>query len=175
MKNTKKFTFIIIFSIILIVILFLLYLRNENDIKMTSQGLDVKKYIGLNKYEYRSYKGKGVTIAIIDSGISLHRDFNKNRILKFEDFVNNIKSPYDDYGHGTFVAGIIGADGKYKGIAPKSNLIILKALDKNGEASTENLISALTWVIEYKDKYSIDIVNLSFGVTPLTNRKVIHY
>lgn len=53
----------------------------------------------------RGYKGEGVTIAIIDTGIAPHQDLTRpnNRIIGFKDFINKKSSPYDDNGHGTQV------------------------------------------------------------------------
>ncbi len=53
----------------------------------------------------KGYKGKGITIAVVDTGISPHQDLTKpnNRIVGFKDFVNKESSPYDDNGHGTQV------------------------------------------------------------------------
>ena len=85
--------------------------------------------------------GKNVSIAIIDTGVNLHLDFClcKKRILKFVDFINDKSTPYDDNGHGTFVASIacgsgLASGGKYKGFAHKANIVSLKALDKSGES-----------------------------------------
>ena len=54
-------------------------------------------------------------------------------MLGFVDFVHDRKEPYDDFGHGTHIAGIIAGDGrmsegKYKGYAPGCRLYILKIL-----------------------------------------------
>ena len=76
--------------------------------------------------------------------------------------------------HGTHVAGIIAGNGysskgKYVGIAPKTNIISLKALDENGGGSTSDIIAALSYCIENKERYNIKIVNLSLG-TPANNK-----
>ena len=51
------------------------------------------------------FEGEGVTIAIIDTGVSPHNDLIKprNRLVGFKDLVNNKESAYDDNGHGTHV------------------------------------------------------------------------
>ena len=53
----------------------------------------------------KGFEGKGITIAIIDTGVSPHNDLTKpkNRIIGFKDFINNKGTPYDDNGHGTHV------------------------------------------------------------------------
>ena len=77
------------------------------------------------------YFGQGQTICFIDTGIHPHLDFilPHNRIVKFVDFVNNQNKPYDDNGHGTFVAGIACGNGIFKnsisGFAPQAKIISL--------------------------------------------------
>ena len=80
--------------------------------------------------------GENVTVAVLDTGIYNHPDFGE-RIIKYKDFVNGKTAIYDDEGHGTHVTGILAGDGKmsngfFKGIAPKSDIVSLKVLDKRG-------------------------------------------
>ena len=119
------------------------------------------------------YLGENITVAVVDTGVSPHNDLvrNKNRIVDFKDFVNYRNSPYDDNGHGTHVAGIIAGDGyssrgKYTGIAPKANIVGIKALDKNGGGSSSDIIEALSYIIARKDELNIKILNLSLGTMP---------
>ncbi len=123
----------------------------------------------------KGFTGKNVTVAVIDTGLSPHADLMKpkNRIVGFKDFVNNKTKPYDDNGHGTHVAGIIASNGyssngKYAGIAPEANILAVKALDDTGSGSTSDIVSAIQWVVETKDKYNTKIINLSLG-SPATN------
>ena len=58
------------------------------------------------------YTGKGVTAAILDTGIALHPDF-EGRVDHFGDFLHRREKPYDDAGHGTHVAGILAAAERY--------------------------------------------------------------
>jgi serine protease AprX len=55
--------------------------------------------------------GSGVTVAVIDSGVRPQTDLPTSRIKAFVDFVNGRTTAYDDYGHGTHVAGIIAGSG----------------------------------------------------------------
>ncbi len=133
------------------------------------------KSIGCQIPFAEGYKGKGITIAVIDTGVSPHSDLTKpkNRIIGFKDFVNDKSRPYDDNGHGTHVAGIIASngyssDGKYAGVAPEANILAVKALDEDGSGNTSDIISAIQWVIETKDVYNTKILNLSLG-TPVTD------
>lgn len=118
--------------------------------------------------------GEDVTIAYIDTGISPHIDFTigKNRIIEFIDLVNSRRKPYDDNGHGTFVSGVGSGNGyasaqKYKGIAPKSKIVSIKALNEKGEASAIKILEAMQWIFDYGKKYDIKVVCMSFGSEPL--------
>ena len=72
--------------------------------------------------EQKILTGKGITVAVLDTGIFPHIDFD-NRIVAFRDLVYGRETPYDDNGHGTHVCGILGGSGrasggKYRGTAP---------------------------------------------------------
>lgn len=119
--------------------------------------------------EYLSYTGKGVGVAVLDTGIFPHMDF-RNRIHAFADFVANKSMPYDDNGHGTHVAGILAGDGtasmgKYKGVAPGCGLTALKVLDRFGNGSREQVLRAFRWILDHREQYRIRIVNISVGTT----------
>jgi serine protease AprX len=117
------------------------------------------------------YDGAGVGVAVIDSGITVwHDDLSGagggQRVFRFVDLVNDRVGEYDDYGHGTHVAGIVagnGADstGARTGIAPGAHLVVLKALDASGVGHISDVIAALDFVVAHKDVYNIRVVNLS--------------
>lgn len=165
---------------------FVVCFNTENIIKTASQSfvlyissvssvmalMDVsKKILGVDKCDY---SGEGATIAFIDTGINEHLDFclGRNRIIAFCDFVNGKTRAYDDNGHGTFVAGVgcgsgIVSNKKFSGIAYRSNIVSLKALDSSGEASAVTILEAMQWVLNNHIKYSIEVVCMSFGSEPL--------
>ena len=100
-----------------------------------------------------------IGVAVLDTGIYKHIDFG-NRIIAFKDFINNRAFPYDDSGHGTHVSGIIAGDGyashgRFKGIAPMSQIISVKVLDSNGNGNIENVIKFTSVVKTPKTIYNI--------------------
>jgi len=118
----------------------------------------------------RGLYGFGIGIAVLDSGIYPHPDFNSpdNRIRVFRDFVNYRETPYDDNGHGTHIAGIISGNGylskgRYMGMAPKSHLIILKILDHHGNGTAETVCRAIEWTVRHQARFHIRIMNISVG------------
>ncbi|MDD2217265.1 MAG: S8 family peptidase [Eubacteriales bacterium] len=115
--------------------------------------------------------GYGVTIAIIDTGISPHYDFLKPhcRLFAFKDVISNEVLPYDDDGHGTHVAGIAAGNGHscnghIKGTAPLANIVAVKALDETGSGTSSDILAAMQWISDNKERYNIRVLNLSFGV-----------
>lgn len=119
----------------------------------------ISRPAGLAELHAQGIQGQGTTIAVIDSGIAKHADL-KDRIKFFKDFSSKrTKSPIDPYGHGTHVAGIAAGDGDLiDGIAPKAELVGLRI------KSPLQAIKALEWAVENKDKYDIDVLNISLGV-----------
>jgi serine protease AprX len=115
--------------------------------------------------------GRGMSIAIIDSGVEPHADLPEWRIRKFVDFVDGRTTPYDDFGHGTHVAGIAagsgassgGLDDQVVGVAPEVDIVALKVLDSQGAGKTSDVIAALEWVAQNHTAYNIRVVNLSLG------------
>jgi len=126
--------------------------------------------------------GTGVGVAIIDSGVtSWHDDLGSDRVVHFADFVDFFPTPYDDYGHGTHVAGIVAgsgydSSGARRGIAPNASLVVLKVLDGEGNGYISNVIAALDYAVENRARFNIRVVNLSvaagvyesFNTDPLT-------
>ncbi|MCL2255964.1 MAG: S8 family peptidase [Firmicutes bacterium] len=129
----------------------------------------------LDAYYDKKNFGQGTTVAVIDTGIRPHVDFfmPKNRVI-FKDFVNGIKSPYDDNGHGTAVASIIASNGlttkkEFQGIVPRANIIALKAISNNGEGGAFKILEAMQWIYLNRKKHNIKVVCMSFGAEPITD------
>ena len=111
--------------------------------------------------------GSGVGVAIIDSGVSrAHDDLRGGRVVHFADFVDVRPQPHDGYGHGTHVAGIIAgsghdSNGARRGVAPGAHLVILRALDDDGDGYISNAIAALDYAVDHRADYNIRVINLS--------------
>ena len=137
------------------------------------------KTIGADQLWAAGITGKGVGVAVIDSGVSGDLADFKNAAGHSRITANVIADatatrPGDDVGHGTHVAGIIAgnsfnrdagdpARGAYVGIAPEANLITVKAADDNGDSTVLDVITALQFVVEHKDDLNIRVVNLSMS------------
>lgn len=138
--------------------------------RVSTQIYSAKKFLNLSQFNENKYFGNNITIAIIDTGLAPHLDFvfPKYRVVKFVDLINNKPKIYDDNGHGTFVASIcagsgIRNDGKFCGIAPLANLVIIKALDKNGETDSNKILDAMQFIYLHARELNIKVVCMSFG------------
>ncbi|WP_353853904.1 S8 family serine peptidase [Bacillus sp. Bos-x628] len=103
--------------------------------------------------------GKNIKVAVLDTGIFPHEDL---KIAGGKSFVNYTSSYKDDEGHGTHVAGTIGAlnnDYGTVGVASGVKLYAVKVLDKKGEGDLFSLLRGIDWAITNK----MDIINLSLG------------
>ena len=154
-------------------------LANFNHVNYITSSLKVQTQINVSK---NIIELKNVNVphnfctVVIDTGVGQILDLcvPNNKIVKFVDFVNNKKVPYDDNGHGTFVSSVLCgngtvSNGKYAGIDTMCNLIVIKALDGNGEAGVINILKAMQWVVDNKQKYNIKVVCMSFGSSTMEN------
>lgn len=114
--------------------------------------------------------GSAVVVAVIDSGIASTPDFD-NRIVGFYNFTNGVlpTAPFDDYGHGTHVAGLIASTGSlsagalYQGLGPQVRLIGMKVLDANGAGITSDVVRAIEFATLTGGLTGIQVINLSLG------------
>jgi serine protease AprX len=125
--------------------------------------------------------GAGVGVAIVDSGIATTSDLGSSRIIGWKDFVNKKKAPYDDAGHGTFVAGLIAGDGtaslpvdqggvadvQFRGVAPQADIIAIKVLDDTGQGRASSVMAGIVWAMAHRNQYNIRVLNLSIGSNPV--------
>src|SRR5690606_13777960 len=86
-----------------------------------------------------------ITVAILDTGIDLNHPDLKEHTITGYNFVDNSESTFDDHGHGTQIAGIIG--GKYTGVANGVKLMPVKVLNKEGFGKTEDFVKGILWAV----------------------------
>jgi serine protease AprX len=111
--------------------------------------------------------GKGVGIAVIDSGVAIMPEF-RGRIIASRDFTDDRGPGIDQNGHGTHVAGIIAAAGRNRfddteGVAPGANIISLKVLDAKGKGVAGDVIEAIDWAVANRKRFNIKVINMSLG------------
>jgi serine protease AprX len=116
--------------------------------------------------------GKGVAVAVLDSGISSTHQAVKGRVIASVDFTGG--DGVDRFGHGTHVAGIIAgqagrtADTQHlQGVAAGAYLVSLRVLGDDGSGTVSNVIEAIDWAIDHQKQYSIGVLNLSLGAPVL--------
>lgn len=121
------------------------------------------------KEHKRKYNGEGVGVAFIDTGINPHLDLSlPNRVAAFVDFEDGKTVPYDDNGHGTFVAGVCAgsglcSSGKICGSAPKCTVVSVKVMNADGEGGAFKVLEGMQWVLDNALKYNIKVCCMSFG------------
>src|ERR1700724_3226494 len=130
--------------------------------------------VGADTLQQAGVTGKGVTIAVLDSG--LWQDPSQNysrRLLASIDVLNGGAGPVkgDAYGHGTHVTsiaagGAMNVPGSYLSIAPQANLVAVRAFDGTGSGRYADVIAGLNWIVANRKKYKIRVLNLSFGAPP---------
>lgn len=143
-------------------------LSNNDQIREVAlqQGMTETDYwnmdlIGARYAWLEGFTGKGVNIAIIDTGIAPHSELTISGGTSTVDYTDEWT---DDHGHGTHVAGVIAGkrnDQGIAGVAPDANIYAVKALDQNGEGNLDDVLQAIDWSIAN----GMDIINLSLGMT----------
>jgi serine protease AprX len=116
---------------------------------------------------WSSATGRGVVVALMDTGIADHPDL-VDSVTARVDFVNDGATSLDPGGHGTFLAGLIAAHGRtFSGVAPDAKLVSLRVLDAQGRGTMHSVLAAFDWVLHNRSTYHVNVLNLSFG-TPQT-------
>jgi serine protease AprX len=151
--------------------------RAVNDSAQSSFGVtkarsDAPSLDGDGNGSTDGYSKDDLVAAVIDTGIHAgHLDLDEGKVLAFKDFVGGRTAPYDDNGHGTHVAATIAGDGDartdrlYKGVAPGAALVGVKVLAADGSGTMANVAAAIDWVVQNKEAYGIEAINLSLGAS----------
>lgn len=112
--------------------------------------------------------GRGMTVAVVDTGVDDSPDL-ASRVLHVDVSGNRIRTDsHDDYGHGTFVAGLIAGDGqssagRYQGAAPAARLLDVRVAADDGSTSLLTVLRGLQVVSASADALDIRVLNLSLS------------
>lgn len=123
-------------------------------------------YLGISSAWDSGFNGKGVKIAVIDSGLNLtNEDFAGASITPGYNVINNSNDVTDEMGHGTFICGLLAAarnNGKgIAGFCTDANIIPIKCFGASKETSASYLVESIYKAV---DDYHCDIINLSSGM-----------
>ena len=156
---------LVFFSVIILTSSVVLWQFLDSDEKVVLYLENSVPFVGADIPKINGIDGKGVTIAVIDTGVDFnHPDLygwgKDGKVIGGYNFVQEGELPMDNNGHGTQVAGVIAADGKIKGIAPKAKILAYKVSEDGNAVSSDLIIKAIEKAIEEK----ADIINISLGV-----------
>jgi subtilisin family serine protease len=148
----------------------------------TSHMAEAVPMVHADEVQAMGFTGRGVTVAVLDTGIDTdHPDF-AGRIVDQACFCVSAAgnccpggraeatgpgSAEDDNGHGTNVAGVVAGGGRVapRGFAPEATIVAIKVLDAGGGGSSSSILSALDYVL--KNRPEVRIVNMSLGLASL--------
>lgn len=122
--------------------------------------------VGMETAWDQGLTGKGVTVGIIDTGVhATHPDLIGSNMVSGYNYLDNNRSTDDSEGHGTFVAGIIGAKKNnhidIAGMAPEATIVTMKCFDGN-KSIVGDAVKAIRACV---DDYHCNVINMSFGAT----------
>lgn len=121
-------------------------------------------------------QGYGVVVAVIDTGCDFNHEDLRDNMLQGKNFVNPSEPPMDRAGHGTHVASTIAATNNglgMAGVAPKTKIMPVKALDDTGSGTLDKVADAIRWSADQ----NVDFITMSLGApaTAPMLQKAIEY
>ncbi|MBC2869015.1 S8 family peptidase [Streptomyces mexicanus] len=109
------------------------------------------------------YTGKGVKVAVLDTGVDTRHPDLKDQVIRSKNF-SSAADATDHFGHGTHVASIVAgtgakSGGRYKGVAPDAEILNGKVLDDSGSGDDSGILAGMEWAAAQ----GASVVNLSLG------------
>jgi serine protease AprX len=151
---------------------------------------NIAQVVGAHAAYQMGYTGKGVGVALIDTGVSRVPGLASGNVVNGPDLSfdsqNRATAHVDGFGHGTHLASIIaGRDvagkpasyvnpSRFNGIAPDANLVNVKVGASNGAVDVSQVIAAIDWVVEHRadERLNIRVINLSYGTDSIQDSMV---
>lgn len=134
------------------------YGLSPNDVQVCGWEIDQFKI----KNQWKLSTGKGVKVAVIDTGCDLYHDDIKNNLIQGINIIDPNKDPIDGNGHGTHVSSTIAAENNglgMVGVSPDSKIMPIKALNDDGNGNINNIINGIIWAVNN----GADIITMSLG------------
>ncbi len=139
--------------------------------------------IGADALHLHGITGKGITVAILDSGLwetdALAMNTNgKPRVLARYDAIEDRSGypAFDETGHGTHMTSVLAHSGavtkngrptgSFKGVAPDAGLVVVKAFNVDGQGDLLDIVRAVQFVVDQREELDIRVLNLSFSARP---------
>ena len=155
----------------------------EGDSDTAAKRTHVASLTGADALHWEGITGKGVGVAIIDTGIWTKGTQSRyllagahghpRFVIQYDATVDRVRKGRfhsDDNGHGSHVTSVIASsrykDSEFNGIAPDAHLVVIKAFDTDGRGTYLDVIRGLDWALKYKDILGIRVLNLSFSAKP---------
>ena len=144
-------------------------LEKNPDVEMVWPDLPVHTWldvsvplIGAPQVWAAGYTGKGVVVAVVDTGVDVNHPDLAGRVTLTKDFSG--EGFKDNHGHGTHVAGISAGNGtasggKYKGVAPEATIYAAKVLKGDGSGLMSDVMAGVEWAVQQHAQ----VINLSLG------------
>jgi serine protease AprX len=133
----------------------------------------VQQAIGADLLRSEGYTGKGVGVALIDTGVVPVQGLTSGNVVNGPDFSFESQSStlahLDGFGHGTHMAGIIagndGTSGGFTGVAPGATLLSVRVGMSDGAVDVSQVIAAIDWIVQHRNDpgLNIRVINLSYG------------
>src|SRR4051794_14254548 len=151
---------------------------------------NIAQVIGAQAAYAAGFTGKGVGVALIDTGVSPVAGLTSGNVVNGPDLSFDSQDPstahLDGFGHGTHLASIIaGRDvagtpasyldpSRFTGVAPDANLVNVKVGASNGDVDVSQVIAAIDWVVQHRkdEALNIRVINLSYGTDSVQDSMV---
>jgi serine protease AprX len=151
---------------------------------------NIAEVVGAHDAYRRGLTGKGVGVALIDTGVAPVPGLTSGNVVNGPDLSFDSQQPgmahVDNFGHGTHMASIIAGrdaagspssyldEGRFAGIAPDATLVNVKVGASNGAVDVTQVIAGIDWVVEHaKDPgLNIRVITLAYGTDSVQSSSV---